>query len=177
MFYFQKTQNKGFTLIEILVSIAIIGILSTMIFANLNSSRVKSRDARRKMDLDQLVNAITLYADNNAGYFPLSDNCGNPRVGQIHSSFVTACPEDGNNFNIGSFFVNNKYTSGIISDPRGGTTQGCRYYYYTDPTGKYYQFSAYLENPSVSDIQSTTNGVLPNWGNCPMGNYRVTGSF
>jgi hypothetical protein len=62
-------------------------------------------------------------------------------------------------------------------DPRGGTAGNCRYYFYTDVSGKYFQFSAYLENPSTEDLQTTTNGALPNWSECSIGNYRVMGSF
>ena len=66
-----KTINKGgFTLIELLVVIAIIGLLSSVVLASLNSARVKARDARRLVDLNQISTALHLLADNNNGAFP-----------------------------------------------------------------------------------------------------------
>ena len=40
-----KTNKKGFTLIEILITIAIIGILAAVILVTLNSAREKARDS------------------------------------------------------------------------------------------------------------------------------------
>lgn len=54
-------QKNGFTLIELLVVIAIIGILSSIILASVNSARTRSRDARRKADVQTIQKAIELY--------------------------------------------------------------------------------------------------------------------
>ncbi len=62
---------KAFTLIELLVVIAIIALLSSIVLASLNSARAKSRDARRKSDIAQIVNAFYLYAQDNNGNFPV----------------------------------------------------------------------------------------------------------
>jgi len=169
-------SKDGFTLIELLVVIAIIGMLSGVILASLNTARVKARDARRKSDLQQLVKAFTFYVDDNNGIMPLSNECGNSRTGQQHGLHVTGCGGSSIDWYIGNQFVTDRYTPAPISDPRGGTSSGCRYYFYTDTSGNY-QFSAYLENPSAEDTQTITNGALPNWSSCAQGNYRVMGSF
>lgn len=64
-------MKKGFTLIELLVVISLIGILSTLILANLNSARERSRDVARKSDLRNIQTALRLYY-NDAGGFPVS---------------------------------------------------------------------------------------------------------
>lgn len=175
---FSKTQpRQGFTLIELLVIIAIIALLSSIVLVSLNSARMKARDTRRKIDLHSLVTALALYTNDRGGNLPLSNQCGSSRPGELHGRNVTACPSDGNSWYIGNYFANNGYTAAPIMDPRGGTSNGCRYYFYTDAAGKNFQFSAYLENPSAEDLATTTNGALPNWSECPWGNYRVTGSF
>ena len=67
---FKKFKSgAGFTLIELLIVIAIIGILSTLVFFGLKSSRLKARDARRVNDIKQITNAIEMY-NANKGYYP-----------------------------------------------------------------------------------------------------------
>jgi prepilin-type N-terminal cleavage/methylation domain-containing protein len=44
--------NRGFTLIELLVVISIISLLSSIVFAALNSARVKGKDAAIKQQLN-----------------------------------------------------------------------------------------------------------------------------
>lgn len=48
--------------------IAIIGLLSSVVLASLNTARVKARDARRVSDGRQLELAIQLYRDANGAY-------------------------------------------------------------------------------------------------------------
>lgn len=54
-------NKRGFTLIELIVVIAIIGLLSTLAVVALGSARVKARDAKRLSDLKQLQTALELY--------------------------------------------------------------------------------------------------------------------
>jgi len=63
-----KNTRRGFTLIEILVVIAIIGILSSVVLASLAVSRAKARDARRIADLEEVKKALELYYDSNGTY-------------------------------------------------------------------------------------------------------------
>ncbi len=63
-----KNTKRGFTLIEILVVIAIIGLLSSVVLASLATSRAKARDAKRIADLDEVKKALELYYDSNGGY-------------------------------------------------------------------------------------------------------------
>ncbi len=62
------TNNKGFTLIEMLVVIAIIGLLSSVVVIGLGGSRSKARDARRIADVQQIQNALELAYDPASGY-------------------------------------------------------------------------------------------------------------
>ena len=66
----RKNLSFGFTLIELLVVIAIIGVLASVVLASVNTARAKSRDARRKADLNQLRLALELYYDANGAYPP-----------------------------------------------------------------------------------------------------------
>jgi len=59
-----KTPRKlltGFTVIELLITIAIIGLLSTLAVVSMSSSRIQAKDARRMSDLKAIQKAIELY--------------------------------------------------------------------------------------------------------------------
>jgi general secretion pathway protein G len=70
-----KMQNcnlkfkRGFTLIELLVVVSLIGILATLVLANLNAARQRGRDAQRKSDLRNIQTALRLYY-NDYDKFP-----------------------------------------------------------------------------------------------------------
>lgn len=55
-----KKTNKGFTLVELLIVIAIIGILSTVAVVNLNSARTKARFAAAQEFGKQFLSAAIL---------------------------------------------------------------------------------------------------------------------
>lgn len=61
-------MRKGFTLIEVLVVIAIIGILSSVILVSLNSGRDKARDAVRFNDMKAIQNALQVYVLDHGEY-------------------------------------------------------------------------------------------------------------
>src|SRR3989338_4818383 len=61
----------GFTLIELIVVISIIGILTTIGTATYTTAQQKSRDARRKQDLGALKSALILYYRDYKEYPPV----------------------------------------------------------------------------------------------------------
>lgn len=68
-----KEKGKpGFSLIELLVAIVILGILVTIGIASFSSSQKKARDAVRKHDLFEVQKALEMYQADN-GFYPLSD--------------------------------------------------------------------------------------------------------
>jgi prepilin-type N-terminal cleavage/methylation domain-containing protein len=61
-------NNKGFTLIELLVTITILVILSTVGTAQYKTITAKTRDSRRKSDLEQIRLALESYRSDNGAY-------------------------------------------------------------------------------------------------------------
>ncbi len=61
-------SRSGFTLIEMLVVVAIIGLLSSIILVGLGDVRKDARDTRRIADIRQLQNALEIYYSSNQSY-------------------------------------------------------------------------------------------------------------
>ena len=74
--------QKGFTLVELLVVISIIGILSGLLFANFGGVREKSRDGVRKSDLGHIQSALELYRADQGSY---------PALGGLPGDFPLEC--------------------------------------------------------------------------------------
>ncbi len=70
----QLPTPKGLTLVELIIVIAIVGILAAIIFSALNPVEQirKSTDARRKSDLEQLQRALESYYQDSGSY-PTAD--------------------------------------------------------------------------------------------------------
>ena len=86
-------QQKGFTLVELLVAIAIIGILATIALVTLNDARRKGRDVTRVAEMHQLQVALAIYYDDNGGYPGGGGVCGALPSGLV-PSYVNALPTD-----------------------------------------------------------------------------------
>lgn len=66
-----KVKDRGFTLIEILIAVAIIAVLTAVTLSSAAALQKNSRDARRTADLSSLqVSLQQYYADQN--YYPLA---------------------------------------------------------------------------------------------------------
>ncbi|MGQ9731654.1 MAG: type II secretion system protein, partial [Candidatus Zipacnadales bacterium] len=63
-------RNQGFTLIELMIVIAIIAILAAILFPVFNSARRKSLQASCVSNLRQLTTAMKMYAQDSDDRFP-----------------------------------------------------------------------------------------------------------
>lgn len=65
---FKGGGQKGFTLLELLIVIVIIGILAVLIIPNLASGPARGRDSQRKSDLRNIKTALESYYNDNSSY-------------------------------------------------------------------------------------------------------------
>lgn len=62
------SSSKGFTLVELMVVISIIGILATLLLLQLGVARQRARDASRIAHINQIRTSVELYFDDNGQY-------------------------------------------------------------------------------------------------------------
>lgn len=145
-------NKKGFTLLEIMIVIAILGILSALIIGNFFTSLKKGRDARRKIDLEQIQKSLEMYYEDKKT-FPTTLTFGNsltdPATGKI---YMVKLPNDP--------LLNNRYRYCVDL--------------LTNPTK--YQIYAKLEN--AQDTSRIDPDQLANCTtNCTLGcNYGISSS-
>ena len=60
-------KEKGFTIIEVVLVLAIAGLIFLMVFIALPALQRSQRDTQRKNDLARLNTALTSYQSNNKG--------------------------------------------------------------------------------------------------------------
>jgi prepilin-type N-terminal cleavage/methylation domain-containing protein len=65
-----QQKDKGFTIIEVVLVLAIAGLIFLMVFIALPALQRSQRDAQRKTDLTRAITALTTYASNNRNKVP-----------------------------------------------------------------------------------------------------------
>jgi prepilin-type N-terminal cleavage/methylation domain-containing protein len=90
----QKKQKQGFTLIEILIVVAIIAILASVVLVGLGPTQQQGRDARRLSDLREVQTALELYYNKN-GVYPDGSTWGVMTTALVGGSIgVSQIPND-----------------------------------------------------------------------------------
>ena len=64
----KKSFRRGFTLIELMIVIVILGILMGTLLPRLTGSQARARDAARQADLNAITQAMELYYNDFGGY-------------------------------------------------------------------------------------------------------------
>lgn len=134
-----RTLHKpqaAFTILELLVAMAIIGILIAMGLRVFGGVQEKARDNRRKQDLQSISKALEMYY-NDFGRYPLSSVDG----------FILGCGEQAQQGCLWSGPFRNSsngtlYMGEIPQDP----SAGARYFYQSVDNGLGYYLFAHLEN-------------------------------
>jgi len=89
-----KKRKTGFTLLEMLVVIAIIGVLAGFLFPAISSSREKANSTKCRSNLKQIVMACNLFQQENRNYPILSNTTLDAELipDFLESTEVFTCP-------------------------------------------------------------------------------------
>jgi len=68
----KRNEQTGFTIIEVVLVLAIAGLIFLIVFLALPQLQQSRRDTQRKSDLGLLMSSLETYASNNNGLYPLS---------------------------------------------------------------------------------------------------------
>lgn len=123
-----RKRERGFSLVEMLVAIAIIGLLSTIVMFAVATVTKKGRDAKRKATVSQIGRFFSgsscFMPESGAGQYDIADlwqeiQAKNPQYAQ--------------------------YLAEMPRDPRGGTTAASKYGYAVSADGQSCVLFANLE--------------------------------
>jgi general secretion pathway protein G len=161
-------KKRGFTLIEILVAATIIAVLSMVAVTSYGSINKRSRDAKRKSDLEQIRSALEMYRADNGTY---------PKV----------CGWASRDIKLPTYLVPN-YMSAVPKDPKISDPTAWNYlvgpgnyfgYMYagdacpTPANGYTYALWAQLESPSAADTATLGQGSITTYNTGYGMNYKV----
>lgn len=68
-----KKDNRGFTIVELLIVIVVIGILAALVVVTYNGIQQKARDTERKTDINALHGQLEAYQAQNGRYPTLTN--------------------------------------------------------------------------------------------------------
>lgn len=124
-------MKKSFTLIELMVVLAIISILAALITVSLTGVKLRGRDSRRKFDLQTVRSALEIYYSDKKVY-------PNSLDGVI--GYETLMQK----------LFTEKYLEGEIRDPKNQSPYKYRYAVAANKLS--YELSAALENEEDPDL-------------------------
>lgn len=124
----RKQKRQGFTIVELLIVIVVIGILAAITIVAYNGVQQRARDTKRKQDIEVIAKSLELYYIDN-GKYPTSSGSTS-----INVSWSTTADASWANLAAQLKPYANNLPADPISTPNiSFQTGGYNYSYYSDP--------------------------------------------
>lgn len=143
MLMFKRKTSNGFTIVELLIVIVVIGILSTIIVVGYRGVQANSRDAARISTVNAIAKALGLYYMDNGKYPAIQDGAGSEGTCGSQTDNWGWCDR--------MKALSDALAPYMTLDPTSlsTATTGTNYYYYYNSAGndsyKHYGLMVYLE--------------------------------
>lgn len=159
----QPKRAQGFTIVELLIVIVVIGILAAITIVAYNGVQNRALDTRRKSDIASIQKALAQYAAVNDGQYPTS---------QYGSSSINGSWASSADASWASFVTAMKPYANIPKDPVSTPgvwtgTNGYNYSYYSNTNAA---CGGRIKYMLVYRLASEPNGPIIQGGSCPEGN-------
>ena len=134
----RKGKQSGFTIVELLIVIIVIGILAALVITTYSGVEAKARDTKRQTDIGSLYSMLEAYYAQNGGY----------------PAFV--------DFNSSTWRTTNMkgLDPAATCDPSASSTQNCALV--TTPAAKSYAYAA-LQSDGTTACTATTGQTCPKY--------------
>lgn len=106
-----KNNKKGFTIIEVVLVLAIAGLIFLMVFIALPALQRSQRNTRRRQDMARVLSAVNDYQANNNGNVPKS--------GEELKNFVSRYLDESCTADTGTWYANTSNCGDQFKDPDG----------------------------------------------------------
>jgi prepilin-type N-terminal cleavage/methylation domain-containing protein len=128
--------QKGLTLMELLMVMAIMGVLFSVIIVSLNPAKqlARARDTKRESDLFAILSSVYEYTSEHSGALPDTD--GDPATSNFPTS-PTCIGSGGGCFDLANAGEDDdtmvpEYMAGVPKDPKTGTDADTGYLIFVD---------------------------------------------
>jgi prepilin-type N-terminal cleavage/methylation domain-containing protein len=188
---FRYTENimklrLGFTLVEILIVVAVIGVLAAVVFSSLNDAPAQARDAERKADLRSIQIALEQYKKDH-GHYPFGCNISSTTDLTVNNAWIGRddyvsgqigsgqyeCADGSAEYIVG---LAPEYIPVLPTDPRlNSDFADSGYVYYTNPDGSVYKIMALntVETELITSTNETIGNEFARCGDIVTGNQSI----
>jgi len=127
---YQLKAKKGFTLLEILLVVALIAILAGIVIIAINPNKQlgDTRNAQRRVDVNTILNAVYQYTIDNNGTLPTIPTAACTLTATSQICKLTATGTCSTGVDLSVLTTNEKYITAMPIDPTVSSTNGSGYY-------------------------------------------------
>ena len=123
MFTQLKKRSEGFTIVELLIVIVVIGILAALVLNTFQGVQARARDTERKTDINAIHTQLEVFYNDNGYYLAAASDLSVANLAGIDGAAL----EDPNQVTIGGAGGNYSYVPTPASCTNGGATPCASY--------------------------------------------------